>query len=170
MDRSGIPGDVAASDPKDTVPTGGPREVLASYVEYRDAQRLVDHLSDQGFDVSSVAIVAEGLRFVEQVTGRLDWKRAALNGLGSGALIGALIGFIFGIFNFFAPLTSALTLALFGLLFGALLGAIIGLVGYSLSGGDRDFTSVSGMQADKYAVTVDSTLASEARRLMDIMR
>ena len=155
-----------AADPRDTVPAGGVREVVASYTTYPEAQKAVDYLSDQRFDVKTISIVAEGIQFVEQITGRLNWGRALLNGLTSGALIGAFIGFIFGIFNFFAPLVSALTLALYGLIFGAVLGAIVGLLGYAFSGGDRDFTSVSGMRASRYDVTADPAAAAEAREML----
>ena len=155
-----------ATDPRDTVAAGGVREVVASYTTYPEAQKAVDYLSDQRFDVKTISIVAEGIQFVEQITGRLNWGRALLNGLTSGALIGAFIGFIFGIFNFFAPLVSALTLALYGLIFGAVLGAIVGLLGYAFSGGDRDFTSVSGMRASRYDVTADPAVAAEAREML----
>ena len=170
MDTNRPPGDgVTATDPKDTVPSGGLREVIASYANYQDAQRAVDFLSDQRFDVTTISIVAEGISFVEQITGRLNWGRALLNGLTTGALIGALIGFIFGIFNFFAPLTSALSLAFYGLIFGAVLGALVGLIGYAFSGGNRDFTSVSGMRASRYDVTADPSVASEARDVLSRM-
>lgn len=56
------------------------RQTVASYPTYAEAQRAVDYLSDQKFPVERAAIVAEGLRFVEQVTGRLNWGRALLNG------------------------------------------------------------------------------------------
>jgi hypothetical protein len=170
MERSRTSGgDMPTADPKDTRAAGGVREVIASFKEYRDAQRAVDYLSDKRFDVRSISIVAEGLSFVEQITGRLNWQRAFVNGLSSGALIGAVIGFIFGIFNFFAPLTSALSLAFYGLIFGAILGGIVGLIGYALSRGDRDFTSVSGMQADRYDVTADPAVAAEARETLRAM-
>ena len=168
MDSDRTPGGMAA-DPRDTVPAGGLREVVASYSSYAEAQKAVDYLSDQRFDVTTISIVAEGIQFVEQITGRLTWAKALLNGLTSGALIGAFIGFIFGIFNFFAPLTSALSLAFYGLIFGAVLGAIIGLVGYAFSGGERDFTSVSGMRASRYDVTADPGVASEAREVLSRM-
>jgi hypothetical protein len=169
--RRTTPGGMPAGDPREAhpetrLPAGGAREIVTSFTEYREAQRAVDFLSDRKFDVRSLAIVAEGLSFVEQVTGRLNWSRALVNGASTGALIGALIGFIFGIFNFFAPLTSALALAFYGLLFGAFIGAVIGLIGYSMSGGQRDFTSVSGMQAERYNVTADPAVAGDAREAL----
>ncbi|OLZ65271.1 hypothetical protein AVW11_17295 [Streptomyces amritsarensis] len=43
-----------------------------------------------------VAIIGHDLRLVEQVTGRIDYGRAALHGAASGALPGVLIGWLFG--------------------------------------------------------------------------
>jgi len=107
-----------------------PRVVLASYATYAEAQRAVDKLSDEKFPVERTAIVAEGLKFVEEVTGRLNWWRAAINGALSGGFIGALIGFVFGLFNLFSPAGSSLVLALNGLIIGAVIGAVVGLIGY----------------------------------------
>src|SRR4051794_16070453 len=64
-----------------------PRRMVASYDSYPEAQRAVDYLSDRRFPVERVAIVAEDLRFVEQVTGRMGYGKAALQGAGLGALI-----------------------------------------------------------------------------------
>jgi hypothetical protein len=147
-----------------------PRRIVGTYTSYAEAQRAVDYLSDQRFPVERVAIVAEGLRFVEQVTGRLGFGRAILGGAGSGALTGALIGFIFGLFDWVAPLISGLTLALYGFVFGAIVGALFGLLAHALSGGQRDFTSVGGMQADRYNIVVADEVATEAERLLAGLR
>ena len=144
----------------------GARRTVATYQVYREAQRAVDYLSDQRFPVERVAIVAEGLRFEEQVTGRLGWGRALLNGALGGASTGILIGFIFGLFSLVTPLVSALTLALYGLVFGAIVGALFGLLFYSFSGGQRDFTSVGNIRAQRYDVVVDDEVADEAKRLL----
>lgn len=142
--------------------------LLASYDSYAEAQRAVDKLSDERFPVEHTAIVAEGLRFVEQVTGRLNWARALLNGAVSGALIGAFIGLLFGLLNFFAPLVSALALALYGLVLGAVAGAVFGVVGYAMTGGQRDFTSVGAMQAERYNLMVSAEQENEARRILGL--
>ena len=57
---------------------GAPRRAIASYDSYAEAQKAVDSLSDEGFPVERVSIVAEDLRFVEQVTGRRGYGQAAL--------------------------------------------------------------------------------------------
>ncbi|HET9677172.1 MAG TPA: general stress protein [Solirubrobacterales bacterium] len=83
------------SAPRDEI-GGRPRRAVASYATYAEAERAVDHLSDQKFPVERVSIVARDLKVVEQVTGRRGYLEAALHGLTSGALIGALIGWLFG--------------------------------------------------------------------------
>jgi hypothetical protein len=153
-----------------SAPRRAPRRVVASYDSYADAQRAVDHLSDEGFPVERVSIVAEDLRFVEQVTGRIGYGQAALQGAGSGALIGAFFGFFLGLFSIIDPLVSALLVALYGLVFGAIVGAILGLIFYALSGGQRDFSSVGGIEAGRYNVMVDEEVAEEASRLLARLR
>ena len=143
-----------------------PRRVIASYDSYPEAQRAVDYLSDEMFPVERVSIVAEDLRFVEQVTGRRGYGQATLQGAGSGAVIGILFGFFLGLFSLIDPIFSAFLLALYGLIFGAILGAIIGLLGYALSGGRRDFSSVGGIEAGRYNVMADEKVADEASRLL----
>lgn len=142
------------------------RRVIASYTTYAEAQRAVDYLSDQRFSVERVAIVAEGLRFEEQVTGRLGWGRALLNGALGGASTGIFIGFIFGLFSLVTPLVSALTLAFYGLIFGLIVGALFGLLFYAFSGGQRDFTSVGNIRAQRYDVVVDNDVAGEAEQVL----
>jgi hypothetical protein len=128
---------------------GRPRRAVASVRTYAEAERAVDHLSDQEFPVERVAIVARGLSMVEQVTGRRGYLEAALQGLANGALIGILIGWLFGIFDWFEPITSAFWLAIDGLWFGALVGALFGLLSQALSRGRRDFGSVAGLSAER---------------------
>ena len=147
-----------------------PRRVVGSYGSYAEAQRAVDYLSDEQFPVERVSIVAEGLRLVEQVTGRVGYGRAALQGSGSGAFIGLFFGFILGLFSLIDPLVSALALAFWGLVLGAILGAIIGLISHAASGGRRDFSSVGSMEAERYDVLADEEVAEEAQRLLSGLR
>jgi hypothetical protein len=140
--------------------------VVASSSSYRDAERAVDFLSDRRFPVQRVAIVGRDLQSVEQVTGRLGYGRAALNGAAQGAVLGLLFGWLFGLFNWVDPLVASLTLALYGLLWGAVVGALVGLLWHALSGGRRDFASVGGMQATRYDVMVDEEVADDAARIL----
>ncbi len=143
-----------------------PRQTIATYSDYAAAQKAVDYLSDNDFPVEHTAIVAEGLKFVEQVTGSLDYGKATLNGAASGATTGLFIGLIFGLFGF-API---LTMLLYGLIAGAIAGALLGVVGYAMTGGKRDFTSVGGMQAESYNVMVDNDYADKAQQVLEGLR
>jgi membrane protein required for beta-lactamase induction len=144
----------------------GSRRVVASYSNYRDAERAVDWLSDQGFAVERVAIVGSGLRSVEQVAGRLTIGRAALTGALQGILIGLLFALLFGIF-FTGP--EFLGLLVYAIVAGAIFGALLGAVAHGAQGGRRDFTSVRGIEAERYEVQVDEEAADEAKRLLDSM-
>ncbi|MDQ0578370.1 general stress protein [Streptomyces rishiriensis] len=142
------------------------RRTIASYTTYQEAERAVDHLSDQGFPVERTAIIGQDVRLVEQVTGRMGHGEAALHGAASGALPGALIGWIFGLLNWLDPVVSGLLLALYGLVFGALVGALLGLLAHAAQQGRRDFASVSFMQPSRYDVVADDAVADEAARLL----
>ncbi|MGH8959073.1 MAG: general stress protein [Acidimicrobiia bacterium] len=135
------------------------QERLASFATYAEAQRLVDRMSDEGFPVERVRIVGQGVRSIEQVTGRLTKGRAALAGAASGAWLGLLIGLLFGIFAvgpfwLWAMLISAAL--------GALWGALFGFIAHSATGGMRDFSSVRTLEAERYDVFVDTTHAQQA--------
>ncbi|MET0703222.1 MAG: general stress protein [Mycobacterium sp.] len=142
------------------------RQVIASFDNYADAERAVDYLSDQKFEVNRVAIVGRDLEYVEQVLGRLNYGGAALRGAGSGALVGTLIGWIFGLFNWIAPLLSALMLAGCGLIFGAIVGALFGLLAHALQRGQRDFRSMSAFRPRSYDVVADVEVADRALQLL----
>lgn len=149
--RTGDPGASLAS-----------RRVVATYDSYEGAQTAVDDLSDQGFPVERVAIVGRGLRWVEQVTGRLNRVGAAVEGALSGAFAGTVVGFLLGLFV--VDDTDAIALLLFGLAIGAVFGAVWGLLSHWATGGRRDFTSVPSIVADDYDVVADGEVAAEAER------
>ena len=142
------------------------RRSVASYRSYGEAERAVDYLSDMRFPVERVTIVGHDVKLVEQVIGRLNYAKAALQGAGSGALVGALIGWIFGLFDWVRPLVASLVLAAYGLIIGAVIGAIFGVIAYALQGGRRDFRSMRVMLPSSYEVLVDAEVAPEAARLL----
>ena len=142
------------------------RQVIATFDNYADAERAVDYLSDQRFEVDRLAIVGRELEYVEEILGRMDYGTAALRGAGSGAVVGALIGWIFGLFNWVEPLISALVLAGYGLVFGAIVGALFGLLVYALQRHQRDFHSVSGLRPKYYDVVADVVVADRALQLL----
>lgn len=144
---------------------GRPTVTVATYTDYASAQRAVDYLSDNGFPVERASIVGTDLRLVENVLGRMTIGRAALAGAASGAWFGLFIGLLFGLFstaNWFGVILA-------GVIIGAFWGAVFGGVAHALTGGRRDFTSRSSLQAAQYAVMVDAEHADTARQLVTRM-
>ncbi|MCF6509177.1 hypothetical protein E9549_17465 [Blastococcus sp. MG754426] len=148
--------------PNTTSAATGRLLTLARFGTYAEAQRLVDRLSDAKFPVERTRIVGNGLRTVETVTGRMTTGRAALYGAGSGAWLGLFIALLFTIFTI-GPVWWGVLLTT--VLIGAVFGAILGAVGHALTGGARDFASVTGLEADEYEVQVDAAYYDEAMRL-----
>ena len=139
-----------------------PTVTVATYPDYASAQRAIDYLSDNQFPVELTSIVGTDLRLVERVTGRLTTARAALAGAVSGAWFGLFIGLLFGLFSrsaWWAVLVVAV-------LIGAAWGAAFGAVAHGMTGGRRDFSSTSTLQAGQYAVAVDAEYADQARQLI----
>lgn len=140
----------------------GPTVVVGAYPDYALAQQAVDHLSDNKFPVERVSIVGTDLRLVETVLGRLTTGRAALAGAASGAWFGLFIGLLFGLFSDSGWLGVLLTTVLIGAVWGAIFGAIA----HAATGGRRDFSSRSSLQAAQYAVLADAEVADQARHLL----
>ena len=136
---------------------------LGVHDTYASAQKVVDYLSDHDFPVENVLIVGTDLKQLERVTGRLTRSRVMLGGVLSGAWLGLLIGLIFAMFD-----TSgfSLTSVLATVVFGAVFGTIWAAVGYSVTGGQRDFTSVTQVVATKYEVLTEHKHAARGRELL----
>jgi MFS family permease len=137
----------------------GPQQLIATFPDYLGAQRLVDRMSDDGFPVEHVRIIGDGVRMVEQVTGRMTRGKAALAGVASGAWFGLLIGLLLGLF---AIGPAWLWLLLVGLVIGAVWGAMFGFLAHWATRGQRDFASVTALQAERYEVYVDASHAAQA--------
>jgi hypothetical protein len=135
---------------------------LAVYDEYASAQKAVDFLSDKQFPVENCMIVGTDLKRVERITGRLSTGRVAVGGLISGIWLGLFVGLIFALFTDEGALVAIVST----MLIGALFGVIWALVGYGLTRGQRDFSSITSVVATKYEVLVEHKVAAQARELL----
>ncbi|HTZ45488.1 MAG TPA: general stress protein [Jatrophihabitans sp.] len=137
---------------------------LGVYDSYAEAQKVVDHLSDNEFEVKQVAIVGTELKTVERVTGRLTRGKVAAAGAVSGFWVGLFVGLAFSLF----ASGNALGFLISTPIFGAVFGLIWSQLGYAAvtRGGTRDFSSVSQVVATKYEVLVEHRLFDEAQRLL----
>jgi hypothetical protein len=135
---------------------------LAVYDDYASAQKTVDFLSDNEFPVKNLMIVGTDLKRVERITGRLTTGRVALGGLLSGLWLGLFVGLIFSFFvdeNVLAMIVSTVLL-------GAVFGIVWALLGYALTRGTRDFSSITQVVATRYEVLVEHKVAGQARELL----
>ncbi len=140
-----------------------PRSV-ATYGDYAEAQGAVDHLSDEGFPVTQLAIVGSDLKQVERVTGRLSWGRVLLGGLLSGLWLGVFVGLVMSLF------TDDSLWAVLGttLLAGAFFGLVWAAIGYAMTRGRRDFTSVTAVVATSYEILAEAPEVARARDLLGL--
>lgn len=142
-----------------TPPSGWP---IGSYGTYAEAQRAVDHLSDEAFPVADVTIVGVDLMLVERVLRRLTWGRVLGQGAASGAWFGLFVGLVISLFSEGGALGPILVVVLFGLFFGVVFAA----VGYAATRGRRDFASASQLVANRYDVLCLPRHAERARDLL----
>jgi hypothetical protein len=146
----------------------GTRRSVSSATSYKDAEHAVDWLSDHEFPVERVTIIGTGLRYVENVSGRMTTDRAALLGTRGGALLGLVWGLLFSLL-FTLDSGSFWGLLAFSIVVGAVLGALVGAISQLSTGGSHDFTSTADTRADQYEVQLDDGYADEARRLLSTM-
>ena len=134
------------------------------YNTYDDAQRAVDYLSDEKFEVQNLAIVGTDLKSVERVLGRRSWGTVVASGVQSGLSTGLLVALVLLIFR--PAGGSFLPLLVVALGIGIVLGVAFAALGYALSRGRRDFTSVSQTVATKYEVLCEHKVAAQAREML----
>jgi hypothetical protein len=136
------------------------------YQTYADAQKAVDYLADQRFEVQNLAIVGTDLKSVERVLGRRSWGTVIVQGLQSGVSTGLLVGLVMLIFT--KP-GNVLLLLLVALAIGIVLGIVFNAAAYAMTGGRRDFTSVTQTVATKYEVLCEHKVAAQAREMLQQM-
>jgi hypothetical protein len=136
------------------------------YNSYEDAQKAVDYLADNKFEVQNLAIVGTELKQIERVLGRRNWGTVIGQGVQSGITTGLLVSIV--LILFFPP-RNFLALLLVALGIGILLGIGFQALGYAMSRGKRDFTSITQVVATKYEVLCEHKVAAKAREMLQQM-
>jgi hypothetical protein len=136
---------------------------LAVYDDYAAAQKTVDFLSDNEFPVEQCMIVGTDLKRIERITGRLTTGKVAVGGLVSGLWLGVFVGLVLSLFG---SGSSALAMIVGAAAFGAAFGVIWALIGYAMTRGQRDFSSITQVVATRYEVLVEHKSAAAARELL----
>lgn len=130
---------------------------------YPAAEKAVDFLADHGFPVGNLAIVGTDLRTVERVLARRTWRTVLTQGAMQGLSTAMILFFVLWIF---VPGSNVLGLLLAALIFSVVVTAGFAAIGYALSRGSRDFTSVQQTVATRYEVLCEHKVAEQARELL----
>jgi len=133
------------------------------YDTYEDAQKAVDHLADANFPVRNLCIVGTDLKSIERVLGPRNWGTVIGSGVQSGISTGLMVTLLMWLF---LPGADFLVLLLTALGIGILIGIAMAALGYWMSQGKRDFTSVTQTIATKYEVLCEHKVAAQARELL----
>lgn len=140
----------------------GDQVSLGSYPTYAQAQNVVEALAGQQFEIETTEIIGSDLRMVEQVTGRLNWPRALVGGIASGAWFGLFVGLLIDILT----TVSFGRAMLLGLTWGVIFGGVYAAVGYGMMAGRRDFTSRSAIVPSRFEVLVAAAHSDRAHALL----
>ncbi|MFE5411149.1 general stress protein [Microbacterium sp. NPDC056569] len=135
---------------------------VASFPTYEAAQKAVSSLIAADIPARDIAIVGQGLRSIERITGRLGYASAARSGAVNGLLLGLLFSAILVIGSPSVPIQ-----AFVGVLFvGIAIGMLLSIVAYSFVRRRRDYASVMQVVADHYEVTVTDNSVTRARQVL----
>nr|WP_231917605.1 general stress protein [Microbacterium pygmaeum] len=137
-------------------------QTVASFPSYEAAQKTVSKLIAENVPARDIAIVGQGLRSIERITGRLGYAAAARSGAINGVLLGLLFSAILVIGTPSVPIQ-----AFVGVIFvGIALGMLMSIVTYSFVRRRRDYASVMQVLADHYEVTVAASSIHRAREVI----
>ncbi|HYI50110.1 MAG TPA: general stress protein [Microbacterium sp.] len=137
-------------------------QTVASFPTYEAAQKAVSTLIAAEIPARDIAIVGQGLRSVERVTGRLGYATAARSGAINGVLLGLLFSAILVIGSPSVPIQ-----AFVGVIFvGIAIGMLMSIITYSFVRRRRDFASVMQVVADHYELTIADGTAQRARQVL----
>jgi Heat induced stress protein YflT domain len=135
---------------------------VASFPDYEAAQKAVSALIAAEIPARDIAIVGQGLRSIERVTGRLGYATAARSGAINGVLLGLLFSAILVIGTPSVPIQ-----AFVGVVFvGIAIGMLLSIITYSFVRRRKDFASVMQVVADHYEVTIAADSVQRARQVL----
>jgi hypothetical protein len=131
------------------------------YSTYQEVQSVVDTLADREFPVQSTLIVGTDLKLMERVTGRRTWPKVIGQGVLSGLWMGLFLGLLFMLIT-----PGDLMIVLSSVLMGIVFFTVWSVIGYAMTGGKRDFTSMTATIPMQYELLVEHKHAEQARRIL----
>lgn len=154
-----------------TTPAGTPGNLfsleypqsIGIFNSYAEAQQAVDYLADRAFPVSNLVIVGTDLKLVERVTGRKTWGTVLRQGIWNGLSTGLMIAVVMLLLNQGKDLGALLAMAVAS---GVLIGVLFAGLGYAMTGGKRDFNSVTETVASRYELLCEHKVAQQAWEML----
>ncbi|MDN6398826.1 MAG: hypothetical protein L0K01_00005 [Brachybacterium sp.] len=134
---------------------------LGVYNTYHEVQSVVDTLADKQFPVQSTLIVGTDLKLMERVTGRRTWPKVISQGALSGLWMGLFLGLLLLLLS-----PGSIAIVLTSVLLGIVFFTVSSVIGYAMSGGRRDFTSMTSTIPMQYELLVEHKHAAQAQRIL----
>ncbi|MDN5899559.1 MAG: hypothetical protein L0H74_05770, partial [Brachybacterium sp.] len=134
---------------------------LGVYNTYQEVQSVVDTLADKQFPVQSTLIVGTDLKLMERVTGRRTWPKVISQGALSGLWMGLFLGLLLLLLS-----PGNITVILTSVVLGIVFFTVSSVIGYAMTGGRRDFTSMTATIPMQYELLVEHKHAAQAQRLL----
>ncbi|WP_245822909.1 general stress protein [Brachybacterium avium] len=134
---------------------------LGVYSTYQEVQSVVDTLADRQFPVQSTLIVGTDLKLMERVTGRRTWPKVISQGALSGLWMGLFLGLLLLLLS-----PGNLTVVLTAVVLGIVFFTVSSVIGYAMTGGRRDFTSMTATIPMQYELLVEHKHAAQAQQIL----
>lgn len=134
---------------------------LGVYSTYQEVQSVVDTLADNQFPVQSTLIVGTDLKLMERVTGRKTWGKVIGQGVLSGLWMGLFLGLLLMLIS-----PGDLMVVATSIVMGIVFFTVWSVIGYAMTGGKRDFTSMMATIPMQYELLVEHKHAEQARRIL----
>ena len=134
---------------------------LGVYSTYQEVQSVVDTLADNQFPVQSTLIVGTDLKLMERVTGRKSWGKVVGQGVLSGLWMGLFLGLLLMLIS-----PGDLMVVATSIVMGIVFFTVWSVIGYAMTGGKRDFTSMMATIPMQYELLVEHKHAEQARGIL----
>lgn len=134
---------------------------LGVYSTYQEVQSVVDTLADKQFPVQSTLIVGTDLKLMERVTGRRTWPKVITQGALSGLWMGLFLGLLLMLLS-----PGSFGIVISSVVLGIVFFTVSAVISYAMTGGKRDFTSMTSTIPMQYELLVEHKHAAQARAIL----
>lgn len=138
--------------------------IVATFGQYTDARRAVDHLARLGFPARRLTIVGSDLRVVQRVVGRWTWWHATATGALAGAAGGLLLGALLTVAT--ASVLGTADVRVWTAAWGAVIGAGLASFAHASSGSRRCICARGRLAPHEFELHAEADLVEDAQTLL----